>query len=239
MLPFTGEDLVWRCRPVYVTHNRVLKLPAGATTPTELLTAELGAPWRWTAPAPLVTAEQPGPKLAGERRRPSCRSPASATPYSVRPVDSAGTVYVADAGKPGAEAGRPGRPPRPSWPYRPQQPRGWAGTGRTVHVADTSNNRVLKLPAGRPPPTELPFTGLDRPGGVAVDSAGTVSSPTRQQRAEAAGRGHPDRAADQPSGPLWRWTAPDAVTDTGNNRVLNGQRRDAPDGAEAGPVDRA
>jgi DNA-binding beta-propeller fold protein YncE len=42
----------------------------------------------------------------------------------------------------------------------------------TVYV--TGNNRVLKLAAGSSTPTELPFTDLDGPHGVAVDSAGSV-----------------------------------------------------------------
>ena len=33
---------------------------------------------------------------------------------------------------------------------------------------------MLKLPAGASTQTELPFTGLNDPWGVAVDSAGTV-----------------------------------------------------------------
>jgi serine/threonine-protein kinase len=44
----------------------------------------------------------------------------------------------------------------------------------TVYITNTGNNRVLKLPAGVTAPTELPFTGLNGPRGVAVDTAGTV-----------------------------------------------------------------
>jgi serine/threonine protein kinase, bacterial len=33
---------------------------------------------------------------------------------------------------------------------------------------------VVKLPAGSGTPTVLPFTGLNWPGGVAVDSAGNL-----------------------------------------------------------------
>ncbi len=36
------------------------------------------------------------------------------------------------------------------------------------------NNRVLRLAAGATTQTELPFTGLNRPMGVAVDTAGNV-----------------------------------------------------------------
>ena len=44
----------------------------------------------------------------------------------------------------------------------------------SVYVADRGNNRVLKLAAGSNTPTVLPFTGLNNPDGVAVDTAGNV-----------------------------------------------------------------
>ena len=47
-------------------------------------------------------------------------------------------------------------------------------TAGNVYVADTSNNRVVKLAAGTTAMTQLPFTGLNRPNGVAVDRAGDV-----------------------------------------------------------------
>jgi serine/threonine protein kinase, bacterial len=43
-----------------------------------------------------------------------------------------------------------------------------------LYVADQANNRVVKLAAGSATQEVLPFTGLDHPLGVAVDSAGTV-----------------------------------------------------------------
>jgi serine/threonine-protein kinase len=43
-----------------------------------------------------------------------------------------------------------------------------------VYVTDRRHNRVLKLPVGSTVQTELPFTGLDYPWGLAVDSLGTV-----------------------------------------------------------------
>jgi serine/threonine-protein kinase len=39
---------------------------------------------------------------------------------------------------------------------------------------DRDHSRVLVLPAGLTAPVELPFTGLNRPTGVAVDTAGNV-----------------------------------------------------------------
>ena len=47
-------------------------------------------------------------------------------------------------------------------------------TAGDVYVADTGNNRVLKLAAGSSTQTVLPFTGLHDPDGVAVDTAGDV-----------------------------------------------------------------
>jgi serine/threonine protein kinase, bacterial len=41
-----------------------------------------------------------------------------------------------------------------------------------VYVIDSNNNRVLALPAKSTAQTVLPFTGLNDPSGVAVDSAG-------------------------------------------------------------------
>jgi streptogramin lyase len=46
--------------------------------------------------------------------------------------------------------------------------------GGNVYLADTNNNRVLKLAAGSNAQTVLPFTGLHYPAGVAVDTAGNV-----------------------------------------------------------------
>jgi DNA-binding beta-propeller fold protein YncE len=39
---------------------------------------------------------------------------------------------------------------------------------------DQSNSRVLELAAGSDTPTVLPFTGLNHPSGVAVDTAGNL-----------------------------------------------------------------
>jgi serine/threonine-protein kinase len=47
-------------------------------------------------------------------------------------------------------------------------------TAGDVYVADSFNNRVLKLAAGSNTQTVLPFTGLSDPQGVAVDTAGDV-----------------------------------------------------------------
>lgn len=43
-----------------------------------------------------------------------------------------------------------------------------------VYVADTGNNRVLKLPPGSTSQEVLPFTGLKDPSGLAADEQGAV-----------------------------------------------------------------
>ena len=43
-----------------------------------------------------------------------------------------------------------------------------------VYVADSGNNRVLKLPVGSNTPTALPFTGLNKPAGLAVDNDNSI-----------------------------------------------------------------
>jgi serine/threonine-protein kinase len=45
-----------------------------------------------------------------------------------------------------------------------------------VYVADTWNDRILKLPAGAASPLELPITGLFRPEGLAIDGSGALYS---------------------------------------------------------------
>ena len=57
---------------------------------------------------------------------------------------------------------------------------------------------MLKLAAGSPTQAVLPFTGLNYPGGVAVDSAGNLyvtDGGNNRVLKLAAGLAHPDRAA--------------------------------------------
>jgi hypothetical protein len=50
--------------------------------------------------------------------------------------------------------------------HRPEQPHGVAvDIGGNLYVADTWNNRVVKLAGGSPAQDELPFTGLNGPQG--------------------------------------------------------------------------
>jgi len=53
-------------------------------------------------------------------------------------------------------------------------PWGVAAYKSRVYVADSGNNRVLKLPSGSNTQNELPLSGLNHPHGVSVDSAGAV-----------------------------------------------------------------
>ncbi|MDT5279064.1 MAG: hypothetical protein QOJ20_259 [Mycobacterium sp.] len=43
-----------------------------------------------------------------------------------------------------------------------------------IYVSDSGVNRVLKLAAGASSPSVLPFTDLNKPSAVAVDTAGDV-----------------------------------------------------------------
>jgi len=95
-------------------------------------------------------------------------------------VDAAGNVYVTDDGGTSGSKGRvQKRTPDGTQTELPftglsQDPRLAVAADGTVYVADSSNNRVLKLAPGATNPSELPFTGLKGPGYVTTDSAGNV-----------------------------------------------------------------
>jgi serine/threonine protein kinase, bacterial len=64
----------------------------------------------------------------------------------------------------------PGHPGQIVLPFTLGDPDGVAvDSAGSVYVADSGNNRVMKLAAGSQDPTVLPFTGLNRPAGLAVD----------------------------------------------------------------------
>ncbi|MGA9493372.1 MAG: NHL repeat-containing protein, partial [Mycobacterium sp.] len=100
-------------------------------------------------------------------------------------VDSAGDVYVVDeltsqvlklaAGSTDLLV-LPVEAPSPDNPtFMTSDPSGVAvDSAGDVYVAESHNNRVLKLAAGSTTPAVLPFTDLNEPKGVAVDSAGDV-----------------------------------------------------------------
>ena len=96
-----------------------------------------------------------------------------------------------------------------------------------VYVADSGNNRVMKLTAGASAPTVLPFTGLSRVAGVAVDTAGGVyvtdgddhrvvklaAGASTQTVLPFTGLNHPYGVAVDTAGSVY-------VTDRNTNRVL-------------------
>jgi serine/threonine protein kinase, bacterial len=47
-------------------------------------------------------------------------------------------------------------------------------TAGNIYITDSGNDLVMKLAARATTPSVLPFTGLNSPGGVAVDNAGNV-----------------------------------------------------------------
>jgi len=51
---------------------------------------------------------------------------------------------------------------------------GVAVNGDDVYITDRHDHQVLKVSAGSTTPTILPFTGVGRPSGVAIDSSGNV-----------------------------------------------------------------
>jgi streptogramin lyase/uncharacterized RDD family membrane protein YckC len=155
-LPFTGLNdpegvAVDTTGAVYAAdsgNNRVLKLPAGATTPTTLPFTGLNKPQ-------AVAVDTTGAVYAADSgnnrvlKLPAGETTPTTLPFTglIDPVgvavDNAGAVYVATA-------------------------------AATDLVNDQSNNLVLKLAAGASTPTTLPFTLRGKPSGVAVDTAGTV-----------------------------------------------------------------
>jgi sugar lactone lactonase YvrE len=108
------------------------------------------------------------------------------------------------------------------------QPSGVAvDSAGNVYVADSHNNRVLKLAAGATAPTELAFAGLSFPTGVAVDTAGTVyvadngnNRVLKLAAGETAPTVLPFSGLDKPWGVAVDSAGNVYVTDTSNNRVL-------------------
>jgi serine/threonine-protein kinase len=169
---------------VYVAdtlHNRVLALPAGATSPAVLPFDGLNYPTG-------VTADNVGTVYvtdAGNKR--VVVLPAGSTTQIELPftdlgnptgvtVDSSRTVYVTDTAKNRVVALPAGSNRQTELPFTGlNAPTGVVvnGTG-TIYIADGGNNRILALPADSSTQAALPFSGLNQPGGVTVDSEGAV-----------------------------------------------------------------
>jgi serine/threonine-protein kinase len=187
-LPFSNHTsglAVGTTGTVYVTGNdldSVLKLPAGASTPSTIqLGSGHGEPDGVavdTTGAIYVAIVHTGSvlKLAADATAttkvpfPDLDEPAGVA------VDSTGALYVADAGnerilKLAVDAIAPTTLPFTGL----SRPRGVAidSTG-TIYVVDSGNNRVLKLAADATTATTLPFAGLNDPQYVAVDTAGAI-----------------------------------------------------------------
>jgi serine/threonine protein kinase, bacterial len=98
-----------------------------------------------------------------------------------------------------------------------------------VYVADPNKHRVLKLPAGSDTPATLPFTGLNDPYGVAVDSSGSVyvtdNTNQRVLKLPAGTTPTPFTGLSQPRGVGVDTAGNVYVTDARNHRVL--KRRSA------------
>ncbi|HVQ97415.1 MAG TPA: protein kinase [Mycobacterium sp.] len=192
VLPFNGLD--FRLSPggvaldsdgsVYVTsegmYGRVVKLPAGSSTPAVLPFAGLYQPQGLavdSAGSVYVTDfnNRVVKLAAGSNNQTKLPINGLNYPEGVA-VDTAGSVYVADRGNNRVVKLAAGSDTQTDLPFTDlNDPDGVAvDADGNVYVADTDNNRVVKLAAGASAQTVLPFTGLTVPWGVAVDSRGTV-----------------------------------------------------------------
>jgi len=156
-------------------------------------------------------------------------------PFGVA-LDTAGTVYVADADNNRVVKLAAGASAQTVLPFVRgdlisaglYHPNGVAvDTAGGVYVTDADQNRVVKLAVGASTQTELPFAGLHYPFGVAVDTAGTVyvadgdndrvvklaAGASAQTVLPFAGLHQPYGVAVDAAGNIY-------VTDLNNNRVL-------------------
>ncbi|MDR3657924.1 MAG: RDD family protein [Mycobacterium sp.] len=188
VLPFTGHIFpegvaVDSTGAVYVVdrgNNRVLELPAAATTPTALPFTGLNAPLGVAVnSAGNVYVADNGNKqvvelAAGSSTQNALPFTDLTWPYGVA-VDSAGTVYVTNSQSDRVFKLAAGSSTQTDLPFVGlNAPSGVAvDNAGNVYVADKRNHRVVKLASGSSTLTVLPFTDID-PDGVAVDTAGAV-----------------------------------------------------------------
>jgi DNA-binding beta-propeller fold protein YncE len=169
---------------VYVAdtdNNRVVKLAAGSSTPTELPFTGLNKPFGVvvdTAGTVYVVDFDNNRVVmlaAGSSTSTVLTFTGLLQPTGVA-VDTAGTVYVADNRNNRVVKLAAGSSTPTALPFTGRNnPVGVAvDTAGTVYVTEQHLNQVVRLAAGSSTPTALPFTGLNDPSGVAVDTAGTV-----------------------------------------------------------------
>lgn len=192
VLSFTGLNLtltpggvtVDNAGNVYITnqgmYGRVVKLAAGAGTPTVLPFNGLYEPQSVavdTAGTVYVTDfnNRVVKLTAGSHTQTELPFTGLNYPEGVE-VDAEGSVYVADRGNSRVLKLAVGSSTQTVVPFSDlKNPDDVAvDTAGNVYVTDSDNNRVLKLAAGLNAQSVLPFTGFTLPWGIAVDTAGTV-----------------------------------------------------------------
>lgn len=168
-------------KTVYVTDrsNRVLRLPAGTSTPNALPFTRLIAPFG------SAVDSDGNVYVADTGRDQVLILPIGANTPQVLPftglqgptgvaVGSDGTVYVSDSGNDRVLALPRDSVEASALPFTGiDNPVGVAiGDDGIIVVADSDHNRVVTLEYGET--NELPFTSLTKPAGVAISADGTV-----------------------------------------------------------------
>lgn len=167
----------------YAEANRVLKLAADTSAPTEMALGSLNKPHGVAVDAGgnvYVTDSDNHRVLklaAGTGAPVELPFRGVQHPYGIA-VDGVGNVYVTDDrdNRSGVFvlAANSGTPTALAFPGSSRRTGIAVDSAGSVYVVDESANKVLKLEAGADAPTELPITGLDKPKNVAVDTAGNV-----------------------------------------------------------------
>ncbi len=195
-LPFTGPIdpvgvAVDTADNVYVTdetaNGRVLKLAAGATTPTDL-----SFPGTDTRPSGVAVDSTGNVYVADLKLEKVLKLPGGSNTWADLPftglngsnannglavaADSAGNVYVTDAGNKKVLKLAAGSNAATELPFTGlSNPSGVAVDGAgNVYVTDAGNQDVFELAPNAGSPVKLPFTGLNGPEGVAVDPHGNI-----------------------------------------------------------------